>query len=259
MLTCGVDLLLEYSELIKNLAVKEFKLRYRNSVLGFFWSLLNPLAMMLILTLVFSTLVRSGIQNFPVFLLPALLVWRFFSIGTTMSLGSILGNAPLVTNVYLPRWLLVLSSNLANLIGSGLEFVVLFPLLMIMGMELSYLALLLPIILAIEFILIMGVSFLLASLNVYYRDINQVWEIILQAGFFLTPIIYSVSLIPERYQSLYLLNPVSRIMETVRKVLYYNVLPTPEDFIIPLLGGIGFCILGFHVFRMLEPRFAEVV
>ena len=251
--------MLQYSELIRNLAIKEFKLRYRNSVLGFFWSLLNPLAMMIILTLVFSHLVRSGIDNFPLFLLPAILVWRFFSIGTSMSLSSILGNVPLVTNIYFPRWLLVFSSNLANLIGSTLEFIVLFPLLIIIGMELSSLVLLLPVILIFEFILIMGISFLLASLNVYYRDVNQVWELGLQAGFFLTPIIYSVNLIPERYLPVYMLNPVTRIIESMRKILCYNTLPSAEDFMIPILAGLLFCLIGYLVFRRLEPRFAEVV
>jgi len=249
----------QYSELIRNLAIKEFKLRYRNSVLGFFWSLLNPLAMMIILTLVFSVLITSGIENFPVFLLTALLAWRFFSIGTTMALGSILGNTPLVTNIYFPRWILVLSSNLANLIGSFLEFVVLFPLLIFFGMNLTFLALLLPIILGLEFILIMGISFLLAPLNVYYRDIHQIWDIGLQAGFFLTPILYSVSLIPARYLPIYLLNPMTRIIESIRKILYYNTLPTLEDLMIPFLIGIFLCIIGYQVFRKLEPRFAEVI
>ncbi|MFC1506156.1 ABC transporter permease [Thermoproteota archaeon] len=249
----------EYSELIKNLAIKEFKLRYRNSVLGFFWSLLNPLAMMVILSLVFSVLVKSGIDNFPVFLLPALLVWRFFSIGTSMSLGSILGNVPLVTKVYFPRYLLVLSSNLANLIGSTLEFAVLLPLMFLLGMSLSHLIFIVPVILFLEFILIMGVSFLLASLNVYYRDINQIWDIILQAGFFLTPIIYSETLIPSKYLSYYMLNPVSRIIVAIRKILYYNTIPSFDDFLIPLLGGLFFCLVGYQVFRRLEPRFAEVI
>ena len=248
-----------YDELIKNLAIKEFKLRYRNSILGFFWSLLNPLAMMVILTLVFSVLINSGIENFPVFLLTALLAWRFFSIGTSMALGSVLGNASLVTNIYFPRWILVVSSNLANLIGSTLEFLVLFPLLIFFGMSLNHLALLLPIILGLEFILIMGISFFLASLNVYYRDIHQIWDIGLQAGFFLTPILYSVSLIPQRYLSIYLLNPMTRIIVSIRKLLYYSVLPTFEDLMIPLLIGILLCIVGYQVFRKLEPRFAEVI
>jgi len=251
--------LLEYSELVRNLTIKEFKLRYRNSVLGFFWSLLNPLAMMIILTLVFSTLLRAGIENFPVFLLPTLLAWRFFSIGTSMSLWSIIGNSSLVTKVYFPRWLLILSSNLANLIGSSLEFAVLFPLLVFLGMKLTYLALLLPVILVFEFILIAGVSLILAPLNVYYRDINQIWDITLQIGFFLCPIIYSASLIPKRYLLAYSINPMTCVIESIRGILYYGTLPTPADFTIILVSGLVLLLIGYLVFRRLEPRFAEEI
>jgi lipopolysaccharide transport system permease protein len=215
--------------------------------------------MLVILTLVFSTLLRAGIDNFSVFLLPALLAWRFFSIGTSMSLASILGNAPLVTKVYFPRWLLVLSSSLANLIGSSLEFAVLLPLLVFLGMKPTLLTMLLPVIIILELILILGISFLLSSLNVYYRDINQIWDIALQAGFFLTPIIYSSSLIPERYLPLYSLNPMMRIVESLRKILYHNILPTIEDLTIPLFIGLFFCLVGYRVFSKLEPRFAEVI
>jgi len=249
----------QYNELVKNLTIKEFKLRYRNSVLGFIWSLLNPLAMMIILTLVFSTLLRAGIENFPVFLLPALLAWRFFSVSTSMSLYSIIGNSPLVTKIYFPRWLLVLSSNLANLIGSSLEFAVLFPLLIFLGMKITYLVLLLPVTLVLEFILIIGVSFILAPLNVYYRDFNEIWNITLQIGFFLCPIIYSISLIPERYISAYSLNPMTRVIESIRKALYYSTLPTLADFTIILVSGLILLLVGYLVFRKLEPRFAEEI
>jgi len=244
---------------VRNLTIKEFKLRYRNSVLGFVWSLLNPLAMMIILTLVFSTLLRVGIENFPVFLLPALLAWRFFSISTSMSLSSVIGNSPLVTKIYFPRWLLVLSSNLANLIGSSLEFAALFPLLIFLGMKITYIALLLPVILVFEFILIIGVSLVLAPLNVYYRDVNQVWDIALQIGFFLCPIIYSISLIPERYVLAYSLNPMTRVIESIRKTLYYSTLPTLADFTIILVSGLILLLVGYLVFRKLEPRFAEEI
>jgi len=251
--------LLKYSQLVRNLTVKEFKLRYRNSILGFFWSLLNPLAMMIILTLVFSTLIKFGSENYPIFLLPALLAWRFFSISTSMSLFSIIGNSPLVTKVYFPRWLLVFSSCLANLVGSSLEFAVSFPILVFLGMKLTYLILLLPIILSIEFLLIVGMSLSLAALNVFYRDIHQIWDLVLQAGFFLTPIIYGISLIPDRYLFLYSLNPMTRIIESIRSILYYSSLPTYEDFILPLLGGLLMLLVGYLIFRRLEPRFAEEI
>jgi len=251
--------MIQHSELVRNLTIKEFKLRYRNSVLGFVWSLLNPLAMMIILTLVFSTLLRAGIENFPVFLLTALLAWRFFSISTSMSLSSIIGNSPLVTKIYFPRWLLVLSSNLANLIGSSLEFAALFPLLIFLGMKITYPVLLLPVILVLEFILINGVSLILAPLNVYYRDVNQIWDITLQAGFFITPIIYSINLIPQRYLIAYSLNPMARVVESIRKILYYNTLPTIEDFTIILASGVILLLIGCLTFRRLESRFAEEI
>ena len=249
----------DYSELVKNLTLKEFKLRYRNSFLGFLWSLLNPLCMLIILSLVFSTLLRSGVSNFPVFLLPALLCWRFFSISTSMSLSSVIGNAPLVTKVYFPRWLLILSSNIANLIGSSLEFAALFPLLVILGMRITFLILLLPVILAFEFLLIVGVSLILASLNVYYRDFNQIWDITLQIGFFLCPIIYSMNLIPERYLLAYSLNPMTQIIESVRKILYYNTLPILTDLVIVLASGVLLLFIGYLIYRRLEPGFAEEI
>lgn len=251
--------MIKYYELVKNLTIKEFKLRYRNSVLGFLWSLLNPLAMMFILTVVFSTLLKFGTENFPIFLLPALLTWRFFSISTSMSLTSIIGNSPLVTKVYFPRWLLILSSNLANLIGSSLEFVVLLPLLILFGMKITFLILLLPIFLAIEFILIFAISLPLAALNVYYRDIHQVWDIALQAGFFLTPIIYSINLIPDRFVVYYSLNPITRIIGSIRKLIYYNIMPTLFDFVVPIIGAFLLLTVGYYIFRRLEPRFAEEI
>jgi len=251
--------LFQYGELVRNLTVKEFKLRYRNSILGFFWSLLNPLAMMMILTVVFSKLMKSDVHNFPIFLLPALLAWRFFSVGTSMSLQSIIGNYSLVTKVYFPRWLLVLSSNLANLIGSSLEFAVLFPLMMVLGMRITPLALLLPVILVLELLLIVGVSLVLASVNVRYRDFNQVWDITLQIGFFLCPILYDMSMIPKRYLLAYSLNPVTCIIDSVRKILYYDALPTIVDFIVVFVSAILLLSVGCLVFRALEPRFAEEI
>ncbi len=251
--------MLEYNELVRNLTIKEFKLRYRNSVLGFFWSLINPLAIMTILTLVFSIMLRSGIEKFPVFLLTVLLSWRFFYISTSMALGSIIGNSSLVTKVYFPRWLLVLSSNFANLIGSSLEYVALFPLLIFLGMKTTILTLLLPVILLIEFILIAGISLPLSALNVYYRDVSQVWDIALQAGFFICPIFYDISLIPERYLFLYSLNPMTRIIVSIRKILYYNTLPSMSDIIIPILGGLLLLFIGYLIFSRIEPRFAEEI
>ena len=248
-----------YRDMIVVLAQMGFKVRYRNSVLGFIWSLLNPLAYMIILTLVFSFLLRVSVRNFAAWVLIGLLVWRFFSISTNQGLFSIVANPSLVSKVYVPRHIIVLSANVASFIGAALEFVVLFPLLVVLGVDLTPYALFLPAILVMEFLLVFGLSLLLSSLNVKYRDFYQVWDIALQLGFFLSPIVYDASLIPERYRLLYSLNPVTRLIESAREIFLEGRLPSLFDNVI-IIASIGiFLLIGFAIFRRFEARFAEEV
>lgn len=194
-------MLRHYLDLIAVLAQKDFKVRYRNSVLGFLWSLLSPLAYMAILTLVFSFLLRVNIPNFAAWSLIGLLVWRFFSIGTNQGLFSIIGNPSLVTKVYIPRYMIVLSNNVANFLGAMLEFLALFPLLIFLGVNLTLYATFFPAILLMEFLLVFGLSLILSSLSLKYRDFNELWGIALQLGFFLSPIVYDATLIPKDINS----------------------------------------------------------
>ncbi|MGA2237726.1 MAG: ABC transporter permease [Candidatus Bathyarchaeia archaeon] len=251
--------MLQYAELIRILTIRDFRLRYQNSILGFLWSLLNPLAMMIILWVVFAILVGSAIKNFPLFILPTILAYRFFQIGTGLGLWSIVNNASLVTRVYFPRWLLVLSSNLANLLGTSLEFAVMFPVLLLLGMKLEWTIVLVPALLAIEFALILGTSLFLAALNVRYRDLSQVWDITLQLGFYLSPILYDVASIPQRFLLPYSLNPMAGILVSFRKALYYGTVPNAFDLALPVAICGVMILLGTVVFRRLEPRFAEEV
>ena len=246
-----------YIDAITVLTQKDFKVRYRNSVLGFLWSLLNPLAYMVILTAVFGLLFRVNIPNYAAWLLTALLVWRFFSIGTGQGLFSILSNESLVTKTRLPRYIIVLANSLANLIGASLEFVVLFPLLVFLGIGLTSFVFLLPGILILEFLLVFGVSLSLSSLTVKYRDFNQLWDIALQLGFFLSPIVYNEDLIPPRFRLAYSLNPITRLIESARGIFF--LAPTPSRFdLIVITSIIGvFLLLGFVIFRAREWRFAE--
>ena len=239
------------------LAQKDFKVRYRNSVLGFLWALFNPLGYMIILTLVFSFLLRVSIPNFPAWVLIGLLVWRFFSISTTQSLFSIIGNPPLVNRVYFPRYIIVLSNNLANFLGSALEFLVLMPLLVLLGVNLSAYVLFLPALLTLEFLLVFTLSLALSSLNLKYRDFFQLWDIALQLGFFLSPIVYATNLIPPRFQLVYSLNPVTRLIESARSILLYQQLPSLYDTAVIIASVAIILLIGFPIFRRLERRFAE--
>jgi lipopolysaccharide transport system permease protein len=150
----------------------------------------------------------------------------------------------------------VLSNNLANFFGSALEFLVMLPLLVILGIDLKAYALLLPIILVLEFLLVFGLSLSLSSLNLKYRDFYQIWDIALQLGFFLSPIVYDANAIPVRYRFLYSLNPVTRLIESTRDLLIGGQFPSQfDDAIIVLSIGV-FLILGFLIFRSLERDFA---
>jgi lipopolysaccharide transport system permease protein len=246
-----------YIDVITVLAQKDFKVRYRNSVLGFLWSLLNPLAYMMILTLVFSFLLRVSIQNFAPWLLVGLLVWRFFSIGTAQGLYSIVGNPSLVGKVYIPRYMIVLSNSVANFLGAALEFVALLPLLVFLGVNPTIYAIFLPIVLVMEFLLVFGLSLFLSSLNLKYRDFDQLWGLAIQLGFFLSPIVYDTNLIPERYQFLYSLNPVTSLIESTRSILLFQRLPSLFNSTVIVASIAVFLLIGFIVFGRLERRFAE--
>jgi lipopolysaccharide transport system permease protein len=202
----------EYRDLIWILTVSDLKIKYQSSVLGFMWSLLNPLLMMLILYVVFSSLFRITEEHFAIYLLVGIVSWRFLSNGTTAAVPAIVNNASLVTKVYIPRQILVLSSVLSSFVSSLLEFAVLFFFVILFGVQLTLNIFIFPVVQALYFTLIFGVSLILGGLYVYYRDLNQIWEVILQLGFFLSPIIYPVSIVPESILPFYMANPITIII-----------------------------------------------
>lgn len=248
-----------YLDVVIILAEKDFKIRYRNSVLGFLWSLLNPLAYMVLLWIVFSFLLRVSIPNFAAWLLIGLLIWRFFAVGTMQGLTSIVGNPSLINRIYVSRYIVVLSNNVANLLGSSLEFMALLPMLVFFGVTPNTMALLLPLLLLLEFLLIFALSLSLAALNLKYRDFGQLWDIALQLGFFLSPIVYDASLIPPRYQLLYFLNPVTRIIDSTRDIFLRSRSPSGTDFLVIVTCISVLLCIGTLIFRSLEPKFAEEI
>ena len=251
--------LFEYSELIKNLVTSDLKVKYRSSVLGFAWSMLNPLLMMLVLYAVFNNIFRFEQEHFALYLLIGIIAWRFLANGTITAMSSIVGKPSLVTKIFIPREVLTFSIAMSAFISSILEFAVLIPLLLIFGVSLSFTMLLFPVIHILFFVMVYGLSLVLASLYVYYRDLNQIWDILLQVGFYLAPIIYPLTLVPEKYIFYYMLNPVTRLIVMYRDILLYNTIPSAIDFLIVAMCGLIFLIIGTTIFRKLSPRFAEEV
>lgn len=248
-----------YRHLTIKLAISDFKLRYKNSILGFFWSLIEPLLMLVVLYVIFSYFMRMNVENYQLFLLVGIISWNMFTRGTTMALNSILGKPGLVNKVYFPREILVVSSSITALLMTLLEFVVLGVFMLIFKVMPTLAIIYFPIILLIQFILVLGISFGLASLNIYYRDIQYIWAVILQAGFFAIPIIYPISIIPEKYVWIIKLNPMAHIIDMLRGSVIYSTIPAVRDIIFVIISTFIIFIIGYMIFLRFEPRFAEEV
>jgi lipopolysaccharide transport system permease protein len=252
--------LFEYSELIKNLVISDLKVKYQNSVLGFAWSMINPLLMMLVLYAVFRSIFRVDQQeHFDLYILIGIIAWRFLANGTTIAMTSIVGKPSLVTKIYIPREILTFSIAMSAFISSILEFLVLVPLLLILGASISFTILLFPIIHVLYFVIVYGISLVLASFYVYFRDLNQIWDIVVQIGFYTAPILYPLSAVPDKYMSYYMLSPITRIIIMYRDILLYGNIPSVSDFLIVAGFGFIFLALGSAIFKKLSPRFAEEV
>lgn len=251
--------LMQYRDLIWNLTITDLKIKYQSSVLGFAWSLLNPLLMMLVLYFVFSNVFRFTQEHFALYILVGLIAWRFLANGTSVAMMSIVGKPSLVTKIYIPRQILVLSSTLSSFISSILEFCVLIPLLFIFGANITPYVLFFPVVHVIFFFIVYGLSLMVAAMYVYYRDLTQIWEVVIQIGFFLSPIVYPISMIPAQYLPFYVLNPVTIIIETYRNFLIFGLPPGLKSMVYLVISAVIMMVAGNALFNRLERRFGELI
>ena len=255
--------------LLAELVRTDFKLRYQGSVLGYAWSLLRPLFLFGILYVIFALVLKSGggIPHFPVYLLLGIVIWTFFADMTTQSLGSIVGRGDLIRKVHIPRWIIVFSSSILAVINLGLNLAVVGIVMLLNGTEFHATLLFAPLLILEVYLLALGISFFLSAAFVKYRDISYIWEVILQAGFYLTPILYAMSIIPkEIFQKLILLNPMAQAIQDIR----YSVVTHDEKVVtiwrifdggwyalIPFAIVLLALIVGVTFFRNQSDSFAE--
>ncbi|QLJ52187.1 MAG: ABC-type polysaccharide/polyol phosphate export permease [Candidatus Fermentimicrarchaeum limneticum] len=249
----------KYRHLVKKIALSELKLRYKNSVLGLLWSLLEPLLVFIVLYFVFSYLMKLNVEHYHLFLFLGIICWDLFEKGTTMGLFGITSKPSLVKKVYFPREVLVVGTCLTALIMVSFELIVFLLFMLILGVIPPSTALVFPFIILGEFLIVVGISLALSALNVYYRDVQYIWAVLLRAAFFMTPVIYPVSIYPPEYIWLFMLNPIARVIEASRRALIYGVSPTLADFGIIYLAALVIIPIGYIIFMKLEPRFAEEV
>lgn len=253
--------------LLRELVRTDFKLRYQGSVLGYAWSLLRPLFMFSILYVVFVVAfpLGKGIPHYPVYLFMGIIIWNFFTEMTQQSLGSIVGRGELIRKIRIPRWIIVLTSSISALINLGLNLIV-FAIFMIFNhVEVRSSIVLLPLVLLEIYLLALGLSMFLSAAFVKYRDLTYIWELVLQAGFYLTPILYPLSKITnEPARKLIFMNPMAQAIQDARYVAVTNHEPTvwrvfdggPYALIPLAIVGLVL-IIGVSYFRKESKYFAE--
>ena len=253
----------EYREMIISLVRKDLRGRYKGSVLGFFWTFLNPLLQLVVFTLVFSIIMKQEYEQYYIFLFVALVPWMFFASSVQDGSTSVLRDKEMVKKIYFPREVLPIATVTSGFVNMLLTFLVIFVVLIFSGRGINPVALLcLPVVMIVEYILCLGVGLIVASVTVYLRDLQYILGIIVMALQYLTPVMYGVDVVENAHVGKWLitmfnLNPMTSIIKIYRQILYYKVVPELSDLLLSLVMGIVFIVIGELLFTKLQKGFAE--
>ena len=247
-----------YREMIVGLVRRDLRGRYKGSVLGFLGTFVNPLLQLVVYTMVFSVIMKNGIEKYYIYLFVGLVPWIFFSTSVTGGANSILSSKDMVKKIYFPREVLPISVVTSGFINMLFCFIVIFAALFISGIGINPVALLfLPIIMIVEYFLALGFALLSSALTVYFRDLEYILGIITMAWMYLTPVMYPETMVPENLLWILKVNPMTSVIMAYRDILYYKQIPQLETLLQALFVGIVFCILGHFVFCKLQKGFVE--
>ena len=250
----------EYRTMIRSLVHKDLRGRYQASVLGFLWTFIVPLCQLLVYTVVFSVIMRSNVEKFYLYLFVALIPWNFFSACLTGGSSCVVQQVNLVNKIYFPREVVPVAYVTSAFVNMLYCEIVVFAVCIFSGVHFSILGLLcLPLVMVIEYIFALGITMIMSAIDVYFRDLEHILGIVAMAWMFLTPIMYDMSMIPERLKPIFSLNPMTPIITAYRDILYSGGIPRLETLGIAAGMGILFLIIGFAVFGKLKRRFSEVM
>lgn len=247
--------IVKYRELLWNLVGTELKLRYRNSVLGFLWTILNPLFFLLILALVFSRIIRFQMENYTIFLFAGLTSWLMIQQTVLIATGSIVNNQGLIKKVYVPKILFPLANVLARFIDHLVLTLILFVFMVYFRMDFSWNLLLIPLVMLMIFFFSLGLSLMAAVFYVKVRDVEHVLSILFQAFFYLSPIIYPLEILPAGMQKVFLLNPFYYFVQSFRFPFYSAQFPPGRIFWVALVLTVVVFAVGLGIFYKREKYF----
>lgn len=248
-------------ELLFELAKTDFKIRYMGSILGYLWSLLKPILLFFVLYTVFSIFMKWDVPNFQLHLLLGIIIWNFFAEGTIFGLNSLTSKASIIKKIYFPRELAVISSILSAFLTLIINLCIFIFVSLAIGINLNINILFLPMYLALLLMLVVGFSFILSILHSKFRDTSQIWEVFLQAGFFLTPIIYPITFIPEKYKIFLFLNPMTQIIEGLKFIMlsYKEGAPSLNWNLYLISITIAIFLFGIMIFKKYSHKIAEEI
>ncbi|VDG69865.1 ABC transporter [Clostridium carnis] len=245
----------KYMPLLRELVVKEIKLKYKRSILGFAWSILNPLLMMCVMTVVFSTLFKSDIQNFPVYLILGQIIFNFYSDATNGAMNAVVGGAGLITKVYIPKYIFPMAKVLSALVNLLFSLIAVVIVIVVTKVNITSAVLLFPVGLVYVTIFALGIGLILSAYSVFFRDINHLYGVLLLAWTYLTPIFYPISIIPENILFIVKANPMYCYISYFRQIVLQGTVPSFKLNLVCILYGVIALIIGTIVFYKKQDEF----
>jgi lipopolysaccharide transport system permease protein len=251
----------KFRELLGNLTIRELSVRYKQTLLGVAWVLVQPIALMTVFTLFFSFAlnVPSDGLPYPLFVYCGLVPWGLFATSLGFAVPSLVHNAPLIRKVYFPREVLPFSTILATLVDFALAMVVVLGMMLIFRHPIPMTVLFVPILVFVQLILITGVSLGLSAVNVFFRDIRHAIPLIIQLWLYASPVIYPVSVVPEHFRDFYFLNPMDSLMFNYRRVLLHGLPPDFATLTSAFVVSIVILVISWWFFSRFEEYFADVI
>ena len=245
----------KFKPLLKELVVRDVKVRYRKSFLGLLWTLLNPLFMMIIMTIVFSSVFRANIEHFPAYLLAGQICFNFFNESTNSAMNAIITNGSLIKKVYVPKYLFPVSKVFSTLVNLGASVVVLLVVMLVTKVPLNGNVIWILIPLSGLILFCVGLGLVLSSIAVFFRDMLHFYSVITLALSYLTPLFYPVEILPDTVQRVVYLNPLTNIVQCVRAATLYGTMPELQLMVASVVPGLILFVFGFYLFYRTQDKF----
>ena len=248
----------EYRDMIYSLVQRELRGRYKGSVLGFLWTYINPLCQVIVYSAVFSVIFRVDIDRFYLYLIIGMMPWTFFSTSVQGGATCVRAQTEMIKKIYFPRTVIPIAYVTSAFINMLFSFIIVFGAILIANFGFKVQALLfLPLVMIIEYMMALGIAFIVSAVTVFFRDLEQIVNVIVMVWIFVTPIMYNIEYIPEQYRDYFMLNPMTPVVEMYHQILYYKMIPSSYYLILGGGAAVTLFVIGYVVFELLEKHFAE--